>query len=253
MKEKLYAIPVNDAFSSGCECPVCRMYKTLEDNAIEYTMGPSYMEDDTRMQTDEKGFCQKHMKMIYQSGNKLGISLILKTHMDRIIREAEPLSEKGTTVRKGLLGISAKSRSTESGTLDTPLAAHLKKINNSCFVCDRINNVFDRYIDTIFFLWQRDNEFRDKFRNCNGFCNVHATLLIEKAPSYLSQTALEEFCSLTKQLYLENMKRVRDDLAWFIDKFDYRNADEPWKNSKDSIPRAMIKLNCILPDDDQSP
>ena len=43
MDEQLYAIPVNDAFDSECECPVCVMYRQLEKNAVEFTMGPSYM------------------------------------------------------------------------------------------------------------------------------------------------------------------------------------------------------------------
>ncbi|MFQ7394027.1 MAG: DUF6062 family protein, partial [Lachnospira eligens] len=55
MKEKIYTIPVNDAFSSDCECPICSMYKALEDDAVSYTMGPSYMEDDIRAVTDKKG------------------------------------------------------------------------------------------------------------------------------------------------------------------------------------------------------
>ncbi len=30
MKEKIFTIPVNDAFDSGCECPVCYMKRELE-------------------------------------------------------------------------------------------------------------------------------------------------------------------------------------------------------------------------------
>ena len=52
MKEKIFTIPVNDAFDSGCECPVCYMKRELENAAVEYTMGPSYMEDDIRAKTD---------------------------------------------------------------------------------------------------------------------------------------------------------------------------------------------------------
>ena len=51
MAEQLYTIPVNDAFHADCECPLCQMQKTLEEHAIEYTMGPSYMEDDNRAMT----------------------------------------------------------------------------------------------------------------------------------------------------------------------------------------------------------
>ena len=33
-----------------------QMYEEIEQSVIEFTMGPSYMEDDIRFQTDEKGF-----------------------------------------------------------------------------------------------------------------------------------------------------------------------------------------------------
>ena len=29
---------------------------------------------------------------------------------------------------------------------------------------------------------------------------------------------------------------------WFTKKFDYRNAQEPWKNSRDALPRGMRKM-----------
>jgi len=60
----------------------------------------------------------------------------------------------------------------------------------------------------------------------------HAEKLIKNAPLHLKGDELNEFSQTVKKLYIENMKRVRDDLAWFIDKFDYRNADAPWKKLK---------------------
>ena len=94
MKEKLYAIPVNDAFSKDCECPVCAMYKELENNAVEYTMGPSYMEDDIRLTTDKIGFCARHMQMMYDFENRLGLALIMDTHMKNMIKEIELLQKR---------------------------------------------------------------------------------------------------------------------------------------------------------------
>ena len=46
-----------------------------------------------------------------------------------------------------------------------------------------------------------------------------------------------------------NLARVQEDIDWFIDKFDYRNADAPWKNSKDAVPRGMQKLKGSYPSD----
>ena len=79
MAEQIYTIPVNDAFDSGCECPMCQMQKDLERNAIEYTMGPSYMEDDNRAMTDKLGFCSHHLRMLYQEKNRLGLALMMNT------------------------------------------------------------------------------------------------------------------------------------------------------------------------------
>lgn len=89
MKEKLYTIPINDAFAMDSECPICAMKTLLENNAVEFTMGPSYMEDDIRMETDRLGFCKTHMKMVFDQNNKLGLALVLKTHIDRTNKEIE--------------------------------------------------------------------------------------------------------------------------------------------------------------------
>ena len=71
-------------------------------------------------------------------------------------------------------------------------------------------------------------------------------MLYMQAPKRLSGERLKDFIRELDTLYLDNMKRVRDDLDWFIDKFDYRYADEPWKNSKDALPRTITKTNSII-------
>ena len=101
MKEKLYTIPVNDAFLKDCECPLCAMYETLQNDAIDYAMGPSYMEDDIREVTDKIGFCSKHIPLLYRNQNRLGLALMLKTHMDKTIDDISTLSN-GAKVKSSL-------------------------------------------------------------------------------------------------------------------------------------------------------
>lgn len=232
MKEKLYTIPVNEAFEKDCECPICVMRQSLERASVEYTLGPSYMEDDIRMETDRVGFCEKHVKELYKQQNRLGLALILKTHMDRTMIEVEKLSKGGF----GGGGLFKKKA-------ETPLTAYLHKLNESCFICNRVEGVFERYIATVFYLYDREEDFRRKFADSKGFCNKHYALLCEQAPAQLSGKVLAEFAEVLHRTYLDNMQRVRDDLDWFIDKFDYRYAEEPWKNSKDALPRTIIKTN----------
>lgn len=90
MKEKIYTIPVNDAFDKDCECPLCAMYQELENNAVEYTDGTKlHGKTDIRAETDKMGFCRKHLKKIYAVENRLGFALVMKTHMDNVINEIE--------------------------------------------------------------------------------------------------------------------------------------------------------------------
>lgn len=233
MAEQLYTIPVNEAFESDCECPICAMYSRLEQNAIEYTMGPSYMEDDNRAMTDKLGFCGRHIRTLYGEKNRLGLALMLKTHTDKTIKDLKELSKNKPVVSGGLFKKTASSSVSE----------YINELEKSCFICDRINNTFDRYIDTIFHLWKKDPEFKEKFKSSKGFCNYHYGLLFDQGSVKLSKDAYAEFIEILNNVYFENMERVNGDIGWFIDKFDYRFKDEPWKNSKDAIPRGIIKTN----------
>lgn len=238
MKEKLYTIPVNEAFEAGGECPLCTMHKALETNAIEFTMGPSYMEDDIREATSRLGFCEKHLEQLYKNQNRLGLALILKTHIDKIVKDVEKHSK--TTMKLSSASL-FKRKGEEAGVVSC-----LNELEESCFVCDKIEGTFERYIATIFHLYHTEESFRKKFGASKGFCTGHYKALYSSAPQYLSGEELNNFIQELNKLYLDNMKRVRDDLDWFINKFDYRYAEEPWKNAKDALPRSMQKTNSIL-------
>lgn len=238
MKEKLHTIPVNEAFDNGGECPLCTMRKELETKAIDFTMGPSYMEDDIRGETSKLGFCSPHIELLYKNQNRLGLALILKSHMDKVIKDVEKLTGSNTKIQVPSL---FRKQGESSG-----LVSYIEGLDDSCFICDMINRTFERYIATIFYLYHQEDAFRQKLRKCKGFCSHHYGLLYKNAPRHLSGGQLKDFINELDSLYLDNMKRVRDDLDWFIDKFDYRYADEPWKNSKDALPRTITKTNSII-------
>lgn len=240
MKEVLYDIPVNDIFDKPCECPVCAMRKKLEDDEVAFAMGPSYMEDDIRLTTDKIGFCDRHMQMMYDFENRLGLALILNTHMQNMIREVETLQKKGRSSSGGLF----------SKKTDSALHEYTQKTTHSCFICDRIRGTFERYLVTTLYLYEKDMGFRKKFQNCKGFCLEHYGILFEIAPKYLHGSILDDFTKDLNRVFLDNMKRMQEEVSWFIDKFDYRNVDAPWKTSKDALPRAMTKVNGILPKED---
>lgn len=238
MKEQLYTIPVNDAFQSDGECPLCKMKQDLERNAIEYTLGPSYMEDDNRAMTDETGFCEKHIQDLYQEKNRLGLALILSTHMLKVRKDLKKLSSGNAPAGKSLF----KKQTTDVGV-------YIEKLSHNCFICNQVDDTFNRYVDTIFHLYKKDNEFPDKIKHCKGFCTYHYGLLYDRAVNTLSKDTLEHFLTDIQDVYFSNMERMQEDIEWFINKFDYRYQNEPWKNAKDALPRAVTKTHsAITPD-----
>ncbi len=248
MKEKLYTIPLTDAFRANDECPFCYVERSLEQDALDFTLGAcsSYMESDVREKTDRMGFCRHHLKMMHDYGNALGNGLILKTHVKRVNRD---MQKQLDALKKGEVksaGLFAK----KDGGARTGMEQFLADEMQQCFVCNYYADTYERYIDTFFYLYDNDRDFIETLKNSKGFCLYHVKHLIEGAQSRLSAAKQKEFYGILAKLIRENMKRIEEDISWFVDKFDYRYKDADWKNSKDAIPRTMQKLAGGYPADD---
>ena len=82
MKETIYTIPVNEVFAEKCECPLCELESRFEKETVDYYLGPSLMEPDNRIETNDTGFCARHYGMMYNTQtNRLGLGLILDTYL----------------------------------------------------------------------------------------------------------------------------------------------------------------------------
>ena len=65
---------------------------------------------------------------------------------------------------------------------------------------------------------------------------------MEKAQHRLQKKKLADFAQITETVQKNYLDALSEDVSWFCKKFDYRYEDEPWKNSKDSVERAMAFL-----------
>ena len=244
MKEYLHTIPVNDGFLSEDECPFCFMERQLEQSAIRYAIGPgaSYMEPDVRASMDKAGFCGVHMKKMYDYGNALGNALIMQTYYLSLFEELEREMQKfEAPPKKPLFG---KRPEREESSLIT----WAREKQASCFICEKIEYNMSRYYMTFFSLL-KDPEFRGRVEGCKGFCMRHFLRLMEEAEQQLPEARKEWFYPTVFRLMRENLSRVKGDLDWFVEKFDYRNASADWKNSRDAVSRSMQKLKGIHPAD----
>lgn len=223
MKEKIYTIPINEAFDESCSCPLCFIEKKLESEAVEYQLGPAMMEPEHREMTNEKGFCRKHWEMLYEIPQKLPLALVMDTHLEQIRKKIDKMTAVKT---KGILKKASAKQTIE------------KEIN-SCAVCDKVNKTMDRYCDVLIKMWKEDKDFREKFDTSQGFCLKHFEKLYSMSDD-------KEFLEALAEKESSELKKLQDDIHKFTLMFDYRNKDAEWGSAKNAPARCLERLAGII-------
>lgn len=220
-KETIYTIPINEAFEKDTECPLCDIAKRLENEAVEYALGPAMMEPDHRELSNEKGYCNHHYRMLFKAENKLPLALVLDTHLEELRKKIEPMKNPQ---KKPLFKKQAQNTSIEV---------------KSCMVCDKIEHTMSRYIKNMIDMWHTDKEFRQKMADSKGFCIPHFLELYNSCDDVEFKKALaeKEDCEL---------RRIQDDIHKFTLKFDYRNRDMEWGTAKDAPIRTTEKIGSYI-------
>ena len=237
MKYTLDTMPVLDAYREDCECPLCRLRINSEDSYVDSMLGEAYMEPDIRIKTNETGFCTRHFSLMYDRRNRLGLALMTHTHMLEVISSLEKLLASGGDAPRGGLLASLRGGASSSGT---PQAIRARI--GGCVICEQVDGAIERYAYTIAQLVFTNSEFRAMLEKSKGFCLPHLALVLEMADKTLNAKQAAEFKQLVSKIEMENLKRVAGELEWFTLKFDYRNADKPWGNSRDAVERGVNKL-----------
>lgn len=238
MKYTLDTLPVLDAYKADCECLLCHLRIACEDQYVDSMLGAAYMEPDCRVRTNETGFCTRHFELMYARRNRLGLALMTHTHMLEVISSMETILSEEDAPRSG--GLFASLRGAKAAGENAP--AKIRARVDGCVICDQLNGALERYAYTIAQLYFSNAEFKAMFAQSKGFCLPHLALVLEMAAETLSTSQMSEFRRAVATLELPNLRRVADELEWFTLKFDYRNTDKPWGNSRDAVERSINKL-----------
>ena len=202
-----------------------------------------------RAETDAMGFCRHHYKMMYDYGNRLGSGLILSTHLKKLNQELAAQMDLFAPGKSSVFKRMQKTSLDKQGR-ETAIGQWIDEKTHSCYVCDHFKANYNRYLDTFFDLYKKDEEFARLFREGKGFCLPHFADLVETAEKKLNDKQKAEFYPTLFKIMKENYQRLQEEVTWFTDKFDYRNKDKDWGNSKDSIQRCMQKLGGGYPADE---
>ena len=223
MRDSIYTIPISEVFEPKQGCPICAIRNTLEQRCVEYIMGAAMMEPDVRIETNRLGFCADHFEQMLHQKNRLSLALMLESHL-------KELKEQNFKAILQKARANPKKRS----------AMHT--VNDTCFVCEKIEWALSRMLDTIIQLYSRDADFRKLFSEQESLCLPHLEKLLCAGADKLSKKEYPAFEKAALDLAMKNFSQVSDDVSHFCKMFDYRSAGADWGNSRDSIERAILLL-----------
>jgi len=177
---------------------------------------------------------------MYAESNRLGLALMLYSHYDEIISVYDSWYDSAKSTKGGLFR--------KKVFAENPA----KEIEKTCFICDKVNAEMEKFYDTFVYLWKRDMDFREKVLASKSFCIKHFECVLNIGKANLTASEFNDFFSLLYKKQKDDLIRVKDELDWFIKKFDYRFSNEPWKNSKTALKRSIVKIAAlnVEPDDD---
>ena len=229
-------IPVNEAFDKSrgdksCGCPICSLYKKLQEDELDLVLGASMMEPDVRKETNEHGFCLTHFNMMLPRRRMLGMGLMMESHLDVVAKKLE-----------GQVIFGDKRRAAIEA---------LGKLEDDCYVCRRVEKNLNAMIATVAYLYECDHEgFRKKFREQPWFCLPHYRAMLEYASKKMARRNYDDFYKDAYTLERAYLTELMGDVSWFCKKFDYLYDKEPWYNSKDSVKRATRFLGGCFGDEE---
>lgn len=252
MKISIDTLPLWEAFRQPEPCPFCRLEHRMEELFVETYLGESVMEPDTRVEVNAKGFCPEHYRLLLQQkSSKLGLALMTHTHLKETIRAVEADMD---AIGRALEGAdSFMKRAAGSKDIGGMLAGACDRARGraaTCAVCERIELHMERYYETALSMWERDADFRKLYETSSGFCLPHWGRQLRASGGSLVSKKRIEFIGKLNEIEKRALSELERDLEGFTRKFDYRNADKPWGNSKDALPRAinMLEGQTIQPD-----
>ena len=251
MKQHIDTAPIWESYREDCECPLCLLNARVEAANVDYFLGESVMEPSQRIEVNKKGFCAGHFKMMYDAGNRLGLALMTHTYIKESMKALRENAQRARDAAAAEAGKPIFKRlGSQKGVAMADVTSELEKIQDTCLMCERIAQTMDRYLYTVLYMYRHEAEFPKLFAESKGMCLKHYGQALEMAPKHLSGELLKKFVDTLTDIEMKSFDRLEGEIEWFTNKFDYRNQDKPWGNSRDAVKRCVNKLSHQVVNDD---
>lgn len=196
---------IYEHFDGGEICPLCKIRSVINDRLTEQYLGEAVMEDSTRKEVNELGFCKDHFLKLYSLQSKLGLALQISTRLKK---------KTDKIVYKPLNGKQAKKQ-----------GEAILKSGETCVVCKYLDDTMARYYKTIAHVYKDDPRIKEKIDEGNGFCLEHyAQLIINSSEAGNKQNEYLETLYKSTRKRLNELENSIDD---FCEYHDYRKRSKP--------------------------
>ncbi|MBQ8725790.1 MAG: hypothetical protein IJY84_01650 [Clostridia bacterium] len=211
---------IDENFTEGCDCPICKIKKTVNERLTEQYLGEAVMEEDTRLEVNKLGFCPNHYSMLFSFRSKLGLALQVSTRL-LTLRNEITLPKNGWQAKKQ--------------------GETLLKTNKTCVICKYLEEHMVRYYKTVAEVYYNVASFKDRLLAVDGFCMEHYANLLK-----YSSCAGSKQKEYVADLYAVQSKKI-DSLKVAIDEFcihhDYRRVGTPLSDqARESLKVAQKTL-----------
>jgi hypothetical protein len=227
---KLEISKVHDAYVQPGECPLCLLHHAAEETYLRSFTHSRVMEPNVRVQTNESGFCPDHYRKLYERENKLGLALVVHTHL---VKQAPAL-------QASLAAAAQAGKRGRSGGEEA--AAMIRKLQAACFLCHLLRADRDRYCFTILYLWNKDPEFLPVFKASRGFCLPHFADMCDSARVNLRNERLERWMAESTALMAEAIQRLEKDVLAFTQLHKDSNRGLGTEEERSALSRTLQKL-----------
>ena len=159
---KLEISKIHDAYSAGGECPICTVMDDADRKYVSSFRGSRVMAPEVRVQTNETGFCPAHYGKLYGGEGKLGLSLMVHTHLEQMLpelqnrmkREVHEANAARRTDGGGPTRLRRLFRRRVRQTGLARLADHIRRSVDCCYLCGMLASDLQRYSFTVLYLWK---------------------------------------------------------------------------------------------------
>ncbi|MDT3389848.1 MAG: DUF6062 family protein, partial [bacterium] len=228
IKDHRETMPVWDAIKSGSECFIGDLKNEAEKESLEFYLGSSVMNPETRVRVNATGFCPEHTAKLVESGHPNSMAVMWETHLERTREELKKVFRDLENV---------KNLKKTVANLDEILGQREK----GCLICQRMKDRLDRYCFTIPYIWGQDPEFRKAFSESKGFCLHHMAHILRMSLDALDSKQQKEFARALAEMQQKRLQINAEDLVYMIEHYKSENRDKPWNGCEDAQIRAVYR------------